>query len=632
MVEAGAFARISAPAAVAELLFWQLQRRRERAARRRRAADSTPAELAAQALDGLSPAGRALRPAADRLPARPKPAGRLARRLRPSGAARRMDRVSPAAAARRPPPTAAQRRAADPTCSIWVTASAGTGKTRVLADRVLRLLLAGSDSAPDPLPDLHQGGGRRDGRAGAEGPRPRSPCCRETQLEAELEDLLGRPATAAERARARTLLAQVLDLPAGLPIMTIHGFCQSLLKRFPLEAGVVPHFEVLDPRSAADLLREAQAEVLASRRGEIRAALDRLAVLLGEATLAEGLARAARGSAAAERAAGAPRRRGRAADRGGVRRARRARRRRRRAGAPRGLRRSGDRSAGPARRGPRARARQRQGRGMRAETIADWLAADARGARARLARLRGRLPDQGRGSRGSGRSPEPAPTPCPQRGSRAARRAGAPRRLGRAREGGRRRRAHRGAAADRRGGARGLRAAQAPARRARFRRPDRRTAAGCSSSPASRPGCSTSSTSRSTICWSTRARTPAPSSGRSSRRCARSSSPARARGRLRRTLFVVGDEKQSIMSVQGADVATYRRFRQRASRRAPRRPAALAGGAARPLVPLGQADPRSGRRGLRRSRGARRRGERRTTGRRTSAFGPRRPGWSRYGR
>ena len=50
--------------------------------------------------------------------------------------------------------------------------------------------------------------------------------------------------------------------------MTIHGFCQSLLKRFPLEAGVVPHFEVLDPRSAADLLREAQAEVLASSRSD----------------------------------------------------------------------------------------------------------------------------------------------------------------------------------------------------------------------------------------------------------------------------------------------------------------------------------------------------------------------------
>lgn len=186
------------------------------------------------------------------------------------------------------PPTAAQRRAAEPDGSVWVTASAGTGKTRVLADRVLRLLLAGSDprqllcltftkaAAAEMVARVQRDLGRL-------AVRP------EEEIERELEDLLGRPATAAERVRARTLLAQVLDLPAGLPIMTIHGFCQSLLKRFPLEAGIVPHFEVLDPRSAADLLREALAEVLASRRGEIRGALNRLAVLLGETTLAEGL-------------------------------------------------------------------------------------------------------------------------------------------------------------------------------------------------------------------------------------------------------------------------------------------------------------------------------------------------------
>ena len=57
--------------------------------------------------------------------------------------------MSPLVTVRRLPPTAAQRRAAEPTCSTWVTASAGTGKTRVLADRVLRLLLAGS--APTQL-------------------------------------------------------------------------------------------------------------------------------------------------------------------------------------------------------------------------------------------------------------------------------------------------------------------------------------------------------------------------------------------------------------------------------------------------------------------------------------------------
>ena len=199
-----------------------------------------------------------------------------------------MDLVSPLAAARRLPPTAAQRRAAEPTCSTWVTASAGTGKTRVLADRVLRLLLAGT--APGQLLCLtFTKAAAAEMVARVQQELGRLATAPEEQLQADLADLLGRQATGAELARARILLAEVLDLPAGLPIMTIHGFCQSLLKRFPLEAGVVPHFEVLDPRSAADLLREAQAEVLASSRSDIRAALGRLAVLLGEGTLAEGL-------------------------------------------------------------------------------------------------------------------------------------------------------------------------------------------------------------------------------------------------------------------------------------------------------------------------------------------------------
>jgi ATP-dependent helicase/nuclease subunit A len=199
-----------------------------------------------------------------------------------------MDLVSPFAVTRRLPPTAGQRRAAEPTCSTWVTASAGTGKTRVLADRVLRLLLAGS--APGQLLCLtFTKAAAAEMVARVQQELGRLATAPEQQLEADLADLLGRAATTAERACARALLAEVLDLPAGLPIMTIHGFCQSLLKRFPLEAGVVPHFEVLDPRSAANLLREAQGEVLASSRSDIRAALGRLAVLLGEGTLAGGL-------------------------------------------------------------------------------------------------------------------------------------------------------------------------------------------------------------------------------------------------------------------------------------------------------------------------------------------------------
>ena len=56
-------------------------------------------------------------------------------------------------------PNVKQRRASDPECSVWVGASAGTGKTKVLTDRVLRLMLGGDPAVANPVPDLHQGGG-----------------------------------------------------------------------------------------------------------------------------------------------------------------------------------------------------------------------------------------------------------------------------------------------------------------------------------------------------------------------------------------------------------------------------------------------------------------------------------------
>ena len=105
---------------------------------------SAPAELARQALAGLRRLVAHYDRPDDGLSRPAQAPGRLAGRLRSPGAARRMDRLS-AAPASRPPPTPEQRRAADPPRSVWVTANAGTGKTRVLADRVLRLLLAGAD-------------------------------------------------------------------------------------------------------------------------------------------------------------------------------------------------------------------------------------------------------------------------------------------------------------------------------------------------------------------------------------------------------------------------------------------------------------------------------------------------------
>ena len=157
----------------------------------------------------------------------------------------------------------AQRRAADPAASVWVAASAGTGKTKVLTDRVLALLLAGTP--PQRILCLtftKAAAAEMATRVAATlGDWARAD---ETALASALATLLGRPADDDERRRARTLFARVLDAPGGLNTLTIHAFCQSLLGRFPIEAEVAPHFQVMDERDAVEMLHAAREEVLAA--------------------------------------------------------------------------------------------------------------------------------------------------------------------------------------------------------------------------------------------------------------------------------------------------------------------------------------------------------------------------------
>ncbi len=191
--------------------------------------------------------------------------------------------------AARPRPTPEQHRAADPESSVWVTASAGTGKTHVLSNRLLRLLVEGADPAAILCLTYTKAGAAEMARR-VQDDLAKLATMAEEPLSVDLEGLLGRPSTPQERTRAKNGLLAVLDLPGGLRIMTIHSFCQSLLHRFPLEANVSPHFELLEPRSTADLLRRARDVVLIDRSPAVRDAVRCLAVALGEHSLGEGLA------------------------------------------------------------------------------------------------------------------------------------------------------------------------------------------------------------------------------------------------------------------------------------------------------------------------------------------------------
>ncbi|OYQ35268.1 double-strand break repair helicase AddA [Niveispirillum lacus] len=164
-------------------------------------------------------------------------------------------------------PNVLQRLASDPESSVWVGASAGTGKTKVLTDRVLRLMLAGTDPSRILCLTFTKAAAAEMANRIADRLSVWA-VADEERLRTNLHALTGREASRAEVVAARRLFARVLDTAGGMKIQTIHAFCQSLLRRFPLEAGLSPNFEVMDDRTAEELLSEAKQSVLLSGRYE----------------------------------------------------------------------------------------------------------------------------------------------------------------------------------------------------------------------------------------------------------------------------------------------------------------------------------------------------------------------------
>ncbi|MEC9196384.1 MAG: double-strand break repair helicase AddA [Pseudomonadota bacterium] len=177
--------------------------------------------------------------------------------------------------------TLAQIRAANPHMSTWLAANAGSGKTRVLTDRVARLLLTGVE--PQHILCLTYT------KAAASEMQNRLfkrlgewAMLDADSLRAQLRDMGEEGLITPERlAHARTLFARAIETPGGLKIQTIHSFCGSLLRRFPLEAGVSPQFTEMEDR-AAQLLR---LEVLERINQDEPALLDGLSSYLDEMSL-----------------------------------------------------------------------------------------------------------------------------------------------------------------------------------------------------------------------------------------------------------------------------------------------------------------------------------------------------------
>jgi ATP-dependent helicase/nuclease subunit A len=154
-----------------------------------------------------------------------------------------------------------QADASHPGARVWLSASAGTGKTHVLTARVLRLLLTGVDPASILCLTFTKAG------AAEMADRIHARLAHwvrlsDTALKRELF-ALGEAHDPPAVARARALFARVLDAPGGgLRIQTIHAFCQALLAAFPVEAGLVPGFRPLDGPAEAALARTTLADLL----------------------------------------------------------------------------------------------------------------------------------------------------------------------------------------------------------------------------------------------------------------------------------------------------------------------------------------------------------------------------------
>lgn len=157
-------------------------------------------------------------------------------------------------------------RATNPVATVWVSANAGSGKTYVLSRRVIRLLLDGarpsellcltftkvaaSEMANKVFEILGKWAQLDDGK-----------------LAGEIRDLTGKPASPDQTRRARQLFATALDTPGGLRIQTIHAFCEALLHQFPIEANIPAHFELADDTNQMMLMGEARRRVMLAGLG-----------------------------------------------------------------------------------------------------------------------------------------------------------------------------------------------------------------------------------------------------------------------------------------------------------------------------------------------------------------------------
>ena len=182
----------------------------------------------------------------------------------------------------------AQGQAADPSSTRLASANAGSGKTRVLVNRVSRILLGGA--TPETILCLTYT------KAAASEMQSRLfetlgewSILDDAPLRIKLNELVGTEKHNLSLQNARQLFAKALETPEGLKVQTIHAFCERILSRFPIEAGILPGFEPLDEAETSEIREEVRAEIYKegakNPQGEVAAAIRVLTLAKADLTL-----------------------------------------------------------------------------------------------------------------------------------------------------------------------------------------------------------------------------------------------------------------------------------------------------------------------------------------------------------
>jgi ATP-dependent helicase/nuclease subunit A len=153
-----------------------------------------------------------------------------------------------------------QLKASDPELSTWVSASAGTGKTKILTDRVLRLLLQDipfnkilcltfTNAATSEMHERIISSLEKWSKLSPE------------DLSHNLKNTLGRGPSSKEIVKASTLFEAYLKTQEQINIYTIHSFCQKILKKFPLEASISPNFKIIDENKVYQIIKKIKKQI-----------------------------------------------------------------------------------------------------------------------------------------------------------------------------------------------------------------------------------------------------------------------------------------------------------------------------------------------------------------------------------